>query len=121
MKDIVKFINQIPAYIDAKEPEQLRFLLNEAYNKDLSKETKVFDRNTDRFFIIKTWKVKSLRGWFRKFHILNLLYILNATHKSALLTKKENVKLDKAIKRADKKSTTLEMNGTQARAAYWGT
>lgn len=124
MNDVLKFINQIPAFICAKEPEQLRYLLNKAYTDELLEKTRVFSRETDRFFIIKTWKVKGMKGFLRKRHVLKLLDIMNVSHKLKDVPNDQKDKvsrnLNKSVKSADRKTTTLSMNGTQAKAAYWG-
>ncbi len=124
MKEIVKFINEIPAFINAEEPEQFRYFLNKAYEDELSKATRVFDRETDRFNIIRRRKVKSIKGWLNKRHVLRLLWIMNTQHKIKELPnserKKVSKKLDREVRRADAKTTNISMNGTLARASYWG-
>ncbi len=114
------FIKKIPMWINAREPEQLLYFLMKAYEDDLQDRTQAFKRDSDRFFILKTWKVKSFKGFLTKRHILNLLDIMNKKHKPDLLTDKDKIVLEKQIRKADKsRSARSTATGTQASAAYW--
>ncbi len=120
MSNILKFINQIPSFIDAKEPKQFLREIISAYEDDESGKTHVYDRGTNRFFIIEKQPVNSIRGWFNKRYLLNILYIMDAAHKPELLDTKGKIKLNRMVKKADKRTTTLGVTGTQAKAAvYW--
>lgn len=117
---ILDFIKTIPFIMRAKNPDQLAYLLNKAYSDDLLEKTNVFDRDTDRFYLIKTWGVKNPIGWLGKRYILKILDIMNKTHKPELLTSKDKVKLDKQVKAVDRSVFSRSvMSGSEARSNEW--
>ncbi len=119
--NIHEFIENTPKWIDAKEPEQFLDELMTAYNRDKDGLTKVYDRGTNRFFIIKKQPVKSFKGWIRKQYILRLLDIMDKSHKPELLTTKDKTVLKKQIRKADKSMSARAtgVTGTQASDTYW--
>lgn len=117
---ILDFIKLIPQLIDAVEPEQLKDALILIFTADNNKEISSFDRETDRFFIIKTWRVKSIKGWFGKRYVLRMLNIMNAYHKPHLMNDKDKKKMDKEVIKANSSSfSTDKINGTVARSSQW--
>lgn len=117
---ILDFIKIIPTLMDAVEPNQLRDALKLIFTADGKKEIKSFDRETDRFFIIKTWKVKSFKGWLGKRYVLRMLNIMNAYHKPHLMNDKDKSKMEKEIKKANLSMfSTEKINGTIAKSSQW--
>ncbi len=113
-------------WIDAKEPEQFKDELMQAYKRDDEGLTDVYARGSNRFFIIKKQPVKSLRGYFNKKHVLRLLNIMNMSHGLKHLETVEKIMvskvIDKEVKKADRTfAANRTTTGTQARAVYWST
>ena len=100
---------------------QWRDVLNLIYNADNDGVINSFDRKHDRFYLLSCMKTPWYM-WRKKKHILDLLNIMNLSHKENNLTDMQKVELSRTTNRVIKKESSysdINLTASRAKGTDW--
>ena len=117
--EVLNFIKSIPFVLKAKESAMESDELQNAFDRELQNLTTVYARNKNRFYPVKRMKTPFYM-WRKKQHVLDILNIMNLSHKENNLSTPQKEELAKLSARVDRKSySDIPMTSTRAKTTNW--